>query len=74
MVDYGQCFHGLPEFVSMPPLRGKPDAKSSGICQWYTLWKRKRNPHIYMVMALGSCVKVDVIVIWLIYPNPASLQ
>jgi hypothetical protein len=34
----------------------------------------KKNPHIYMVMGLGSCVKVDFIVVWLVYLNPASLH
>ena len=60
-------FHGMLEFVSYPPPRGRPGADSSKPCQflqkwlshlsWYGLCMRVKGPHNYMVTTLGSCVK-----------------
>ena len=50
-------FHGVPEFVSSPPLGGGFDANSGIPYQWYGLWMRIKGPHNYMVMAPDLCVK-----------------
>ena len=53
-------FHGLLEFASGPPPRGRPNANFDKPCQlnnWSGLWMRVDGSHNYTVMVLGSCVK-----------------
>ena len=52
--------HGLLEFASYPPPRGRPNANSCipfKVNNWYGLWMRVKGPYNHMVTVLGSCVK-----------------
>ena len=43
-------FHGLLEFVSSPPPRGRLDANYSRPYQWCNVWMRSKYARNFMVM------------------------
>lgn len=51
-------FQGLLEFAWDPPPRVRQESTSKILDNLYDLWTRVKAPHIYMVTAFDSCVKL----------------
>lgn len=50
--------HGVLEFVSSPPTRGRLDIDYGKPHQWFGRWMRIKGPRNHMITGLGSCVEV----------------